>query len=389
MSAKPTSNAGLSEKDFSRWKLLADFRERLELAGKETQSPPGREDPRRLLSHEDYLCLLLFGLFNPVVESMRGLCAASHLRRVQEDVCSHPVSLGSFSEAQAVVDPELLRKVFEQLGAGDACEPWGERRLEPYRKVLMAVDSTLWRALPRMAWAIWRYQHGRESALRMHIKFNILEQKPVQVHVTPARRCERSVLREHLEKGEFYVGDRNYGEDYGLFAEMKQQGCSFVMRLRGDAAVRVLEEFPLSPEDRQAGVISDARVELGTRNRDRSVPLRLVRILGEEEQLLLVTDKDREELSAGLIALIYRYRWQVELFFKWIKCILGCRHWLAQSPRGVALQVYCALIAALLLQRYTRRRPGKRAMEMIRFYLLGYAGVDELCCRLGIEKNQA
>jgi IS4 transposase len=77
----------------------------------------------------------------------------------------------------------------------------------------------------------------------------------------------------------------------------------------------------------------------------------------------------------------------VELFFKWLKCILGCRHWLAESQRGVALQVYCALIAALLLLRYSGRRPGKRAMEMIRFYLLGYATLDELSAALGLEEK--
>jgi len=98
-------------------------------------------------------------------------------------------------------------------------------------------------------------------------------------------------------------------------------------------------------------------------------------------------DKSAQELSAELIALIYRYRWRIELFFKWLKCILGCRHWLAQSPRGVAVQVYCVLIAALLLLRATGRRPGKRAMEMIRFYLLGYATLEELTRELGLEKN--
>ena len=55
----------------------------------------------------------------------------------------------------------------------------------------------------------------------------------------------------------------------------------------------------------------------------------------------------------------------------------------------MALQVYCALIAALLLLRATGRRPGKRAMELIRFYLLGYASLDELTARLGLAKKSA
>ena len=68
-------------------------------------------------------------------------------------------------------------------------------------------------------------------------------------------------------------------------------------------------------------------------------------------------------------------------------CILGCRHWLAESERGVALQVYCALIAALLLLRSSGRRPSKRAMEMIRFYLLGYATLDELSAVLSLAEK--
>jgi len=373
----------IDEGDLSRWKLIAEFQERLEAAGG-AGAQGTFADPRRCLSRSDYLSLLLFGLFNPVVESMRGLCAASNLARVQEDVCSHPVSLGSFSEAQAAVDPELLQKVFEELAA-EQREFCGDARLERYRGRLLAIDGTLWAALPRMSWALWRWQQGRESALKAHVKFNLLEQKPIAVAITPAKRCERAVLREHWRKGEFYVGDRYYGEDYALFPEMKAAGCSFVLRLRQEAVFEVLQEFPLEEADRAAAVTFDGMVCLGRKK--KSAPIRLVRLQTLEGELLLVSDKTRGELGAELLALIYRYRWRIELFFKWLKCILGCRHWLAESQRGVALQIYCALIAALLLLRHTGRRPGKRAMEMIRFYLLGYATLDELVRLLKIEKK--
>jgi hypothetical protein len=333
------------------------------------------------------LSLVLFGLFNPVVDSMRGLCAATQLHRVQEEVCSRPVSLGSFSEAQAVVEPGLLQKVFEELAA-EQQEFHGDRRLERYRDQLLGMDGTLWAALPRMTWAIWRCQHGPESALKAHVKFNLLEQKPVGVTITPAKRCERAVLREQWRAGEFYVGDRYYGEDYGLFAELEEAGCSYVLRLRQEAVFEVIEEFELSAQDRAASITFDGRVRLGCKKKYQVEPLRLVRVQTEDGEILLVTDKPRAELCAELVALIYRYRWRIELFFKWLKCILGCRHWLAQSPRGVALQIYCALIAALLLLRHTGRRPSKRAMEMIRFYLVGTASLEELTRILGIEKNR-
>jgi hypothetical protein len=370
--------------DLSQWKLIADFQERLDRAQAAQPPIPSFGDPRRKLSLGDYLSLMLFGLFNPVVDSMRALCAASKLDRVQKEICTHPVSLGSFSEAQAVADPALLQAVFSELAA-EQHAAGGDARLAPYRDQLLAIDGTLWPALPRMAWAIWRYQHGRESALKLHVKFNLLEQKPVAAVLKNAKRCERAVLREQMRAGEFYVGDRYYGEDYSLFGELQAAGCSFVLRLRQEACFEVVEEFALGAEDRAAGVSFDGLVRLGAR--PRHAPVRLVRVQTDASELLLVTDKPREEIAGELIALIYRYRWRIELFFKWIKCILGCRHWLAESERGVALQVYCALIAALLLMLRTGCRPNKRAMEMIRFYLMGIASLDELTCALGLEKK--
>ncbi|MBE0545573.1 MAG: transposase, partial [Verrucomicrobia bacterium] len=86
--------------------------------------------------------------------------------------------------------------------------------------------------------------------------------------------------------------------------------------------------------------------------------------------------------SAELVGLIYRRRWSIELFFRWIKCILGCRHFFAESPEGVALQLYLALIAAVLFQQYSGRRPGQREMELIQMYLLGWASAAKLVALL-------
>jgi hypothetical protein len=383
--SRPARKTPLQSSDLARWRLVAEFQERLENAQGAAPASGSLADPRRQLSQRDYLSLLLFALFNPVITSMRGLCQASGLARVQQEVCTHAVSLGSFSEMQAVVEPALLQQVFSELAAEQHAQS-GDPRLGAYGKQLMAIDGTLWAALPRMGWALWRYQHGRECALKLHVKFNLLEQKPVGAVLKKARTCERAVLRETMHAGEFYVGDRYYGEDYALFAQLQQAGCSFVLRLRQEACFEVLEEFALSQADRAAGVTFDGLVRLGTR--PEHPPVRLVRVQTEAGELLLVTDKPSAELAAELIALIYRYRWRIELFFKWIKCILGCRHWLAESEQGVALQIYCALIAALLLMRCTGRRPNKRAMEMIQFYLMGVASLEELCAALGLEKNR-
>src|ERR1051325_1450574 len=100
--------------------------------------------------------------------------------------------------------------------------------------------------------------------------------------------------------------------------------------------------------------------------------LRVVWVQKADGEILeLVTNLGPEELSAADLALLYKRRWQEELFFRWLKCILGCRHWLAESPQGAAIELYLALIAALLLQLYTGLRPNRRLMEMIWWYLMG------------------
>src|SRR6267142_1236060 len=131
---------------------------------------------------------------------------------------------------------------------------------------------------------------------------------------------------------------------------------------------------PLSEADRRAGVVWDHRVRLGV-HQDGPV-LRVVRVEAQGDVFHLVTT--REDLSAELIGLIYRQRWQIELFFKWIKTILNCRHWLAQSPAGVRIQIYCVLIASLLLMLWTGQRPNKRMVESLQWYWTGMATAKEL-----------
>jgi hypothetical protein len=106
----------IDEKKLTCCKLLDDFRERLakvRVTAPKVGNRPG--GPERKLLETDYFCLFLLVLLDPVADSMCGLCAASHLTRVQEDICSRSVSLGGFSEAQGIFDPELLEQVFLQL----------------------------------------------------------------------------------------------------------------------------------------------------------------------------------------------------------------------------------------------------------------------------------
>lgn len=371
----------IDETKLRSWKLLDDFRRRLAKVREAMPPPPDKRPggPERLLLEEDYFSLMLFGLLNPVLDTMRGLCAASHLKRVQDDVCGRKVSLGSFSEAQGVFDPEVLKQVFLNL-SGEIQTSWGDARLAHLADKLKLVDGTLLPALPRMHWALWLDEQNR--AAKLHLKFSVLRQAACDALITTGNSCERKALREFVNKGETIVGDRYYGLEYGFLDELRDRKVSFVFRIRNNPVMEIVEELDLTEADRAAGVTWQAMVNLG--DKWKGEPIRVVKVEVDGKQLLLATDL---MIEAELVALIYRYRWQIELFFKWMKSILGCRHLMAESPDGVAIQIYSALIAALMLQLFTGKRPTKRAMEFIQMYLMGYAELDELLVLLGLEKS--
>ena len=377
----------LSERDLSRWKLVEDFQARLAEASERVRMPGSESDPRRKLLSADYFSLLLFGLFNPVVRTMRGLCEATKLGRVQREISNAYVSLGSFSEAQAVFAPEVLEEVLKKLGAEVARRGQTLSGIKPAQWQSLIIDSTLFRALPRMAWALWRQQGVRQSAVRLHVKYDLTANAAVEARISPGTECERRAWRGLMKKGELYVGDRYYGEDYALLMQAKEAGCAFVVRLRQQSSVQVIEELALSEEDHAARVVRAARVLLG--KEAKAGPFLLAEVATDKGSLLLLSSLESQQLPTHGVALLYQRRWMVELFFRWIKCLLGCRHWLAESERGVAMQVYCALIAALLLALYSGKRPGRRAMELIQFYLLGYATLEEVSRQFGLNQKES
>jgi len=361
------------DKDLKQWRLIERFREALSAEISERGGLKGTwADPKRELQLDQYLSLFLFGMFNPVVETMRGLCAASEFGRVQREVCNRKVSLGSFSEAQAVVEPELLKGVLERLGA-DAATPGAPGGLTGRERV---IDSSVWQVLPRMSWAFWRRQGGLDNAVRLHVVFDLAKGRVADAKLTAAKVCERAQWRELARPGTCDIADRYYGYDYKQLDELQASGTDFVVRLRVDTQWVEEHSELLTEADRAAGVTWAGTVRLGKHGDGPRV--RVVQILAEEESILIATTLPAQDAPPETIALCYKHRWQVEMFFRWLKCILGCRHWLAESERGVALQIYLALIAAQLLVLYRGERPNRRQMEAIQFYLMGWASVDEL-----------
>ena len=350
--------------------------------------PIGTERDRaghRQLFYNQYASVLLLYFFNPVVTRLRGLQQTTTLAKVQERLGVHQTSLSTLSEAAYVFDATLLHEVLTTLGA--QLRPHLPLAEQAALAQLTAVDGSLLPALPRMLWAVW--QDDQHRAAKMHVAFAVLCHGPVDVTLTAGNASERAELRRLVQPGGFYVFDRGY-IDYDLFQELHDLPCSFLGRVKANVSYEIQEERPVSATARAAGVERDVVLRrLGTTHHSRLLPqpFRLVQVAtgktdthGTPEVMVLVTN--RLDLDADLVALAYRYRWAVELFFRWVKCVLGCRHLLSQTANGVRMQVYVALIASLLISLWGGRAPTKRTYEMLCFYLSGWASEMELIAHL-------
>jgi hypothetical protein len=389
----------LNVEELQSWKLLGEFRSLLADAPPSAASQPSTKGgPARLLQEDDYLCAFLFAQFNPVISSMRGLCACSKFQKVQDEVCRRSMSLGSFSEAQSVFGFERLEGIFQKLASENIRQSRPGSEVPTHLlKALRLVDSSVFRAVPRMAWAHWRQQHKAQSAVRLHLSFALLDEKTANASITSAKVCERKALELMIKPGEFYVGDRYYGRDYQFLNRLSEAGCSYLIRLREDSVMEVVEELPLVPADVKAGVVSDRIVRLGSRTKRHPGLVRIIRIEKPEldEPLILVTNQlSPTDLGAALLAGIYKQRWEIELFFRWLKCVFGRRkqwHWFAESENGVGIQLYSAMIAALLLSRRLGKLPGKRLYEALQFHQAGWVSEAELAAilpRNALKKTQ-
>jgi len=372
---------------FRLFELLGPLLKQLHDVGTERDRSGNRD-----LHFDHYAALVLFYFFNPVVTSLRALQQASGLKKVQRELGVGRASLGSLSEAANVFNPEFLQPLIGELS--QRLGPLRTGREAEVLKELTAVDGTLFRALPKMAWALWNYDD--KKAARLHLHFEVFKGAPVQAELTHGKYCEKKVMHTMLEAGRLYVMDRGY-EQFRLFQDIVNCGSSFICHVREQTTWKVIEERSLTAADRAANVVYDAIVHLGSHKADGVLtqPYRVVMVdTGKTDEkghkLLLTLVTNRFDLAAELIALAYHYRWQIELFFRWLKCVLGCKHLLSNSQDGVKLQVYLALIASLLVGLWTGHKPTKRTYEMLCFYFLGIADLSEVVAHLkSLDKTTA
>lgn len=367
------------------------IRQMQHLLGRLHSAGTGRDRAgNRRLFCDQYLSLLLLYFFTPALKSLRALQQATNWEKTRLKLGIRRTSLGSLSEATSVFDAELVRPVIAELAA--QAMPLKQGREAEALQGLTAVDGSVFAALPRMMWALWEDETHR--GVKLHLHFDVLKGAPCEATLTPAACSEPEELARTLQPGRLYVLDRGYAS-YELFAGILQAKSSLVARVKDSTAFVPQKERPLDEAARKAGVIRDVVISrLGTSHHKNHVrqPLRLVIVRvpnrsGGMTELWLLTD--RLDLPADLVALAYRYRWTVELFFRWMKSVLGARHLISRKQNGVTLQMYAAMIVSLLIILYTGCKPNVRTFETLQFYLLGWVTDDELDAHLASLKKMS
>ena len=331
----------------------------------------------RKLHYDQYCLLILLYLFNPIVTSLRGIQQASELQKVQRKLGCPRAALGSLSEAASVFDPSRLKEIIAELGG--QVQPFArDARLSDVQQTLTLVDGSLVAALPRIMEASWRKANTGSGLVkwRLHTHFEVSRGVPTRIDVTAnggGEHDERAVLEQTLEPDRLYAMDRGYAK-FTLFNQIVAAGSSYVCRLRDNSVWETVEERYRNDAAGMDELISDEVVRFPNSPMSRQ-PDHLVRVVcvrinphtsrgkyrggssGVDSDGVLRIATNLLDVPADVIALLFSKRWAIEIFFRFFKHILGCRHLLSHSHEGIEIQTYCAIIACLLISLWTGKKP--------------------------------
>ena len=366
----------------------------------------------RALHFDDYVLLILVYLFNPLIDSMRSLQKVAELPEIQKRLGIKRFSLGSFSESCRVFEPAMLQGVVDQLASG-LLPVQRQELLKDLPGKLTLVDATVIQTLCTVAEAMFLpLGDGRHShAWRLHLQFDVDHHVPGAWEITEPRNTgksdEKSVLRRRLAAGHTYVMDRWYAQ-FTLWNDIKAAASSYVCRVRDNSVYEVIENRPLDQPAIDAGVISDQIVHIGLSKKPQQRPDHPTRLIcvrcsphtkrgkswqrgggqtgpASDGTLRIVTDL--LDVPAHIIAFLYQYRWTIEIFFRFLKQILGCRHLLSTRIEGIQIQIYAAVICCLMLNTLTGQKPTKWMVTLMALYLQGLASDDDVLAELNRPDN--
>jgi len=252
----------------------------------------------------------------------------------------HPVARSTLADANERRDWRVFAALAEHLMGKArrlyAHEPTGLAQIESIYALDASIIDLSFALCP---WANWT---GRDAAVKLHTLLDLRGNIPALVRISEAQQYETAIFRElPIEAGSYYLMDRGY-QDFGTFYRMHRQGAFFVTRAKRNVRFKVRDSRLV---DKTTGLRCDQTVYLSNYVPRRAYPegLRRIRYFDSEHHLSLVFWTNQFELPALTIAELYRQRWQVELFFKWIKYNLRLRCFLGLSFNAVRVQLWSAI----------------------------------------------
>lgn len=277
-------------------------------------------------------------------ESLRALSDAVFSEELQKATGLPSISFSQLGRRINAIPTEFFQRIFLDLVAQIHEKTNFQRRRKLTTPLKIIDSSTLPLNVTNHKWAEFR---KTKSGVKLHLRLVFMEKGlsyPDKSVLTNAKVHDRSQLEILIDDKEcLYVFDRGY-LDYERFDRMTDDGYFFVSRLRKNAVVRVVDTFSL-PEG--STVLSDEMVVIGTpQNRAENV-FRLIQLLDTKgNKLHLLTN--RFDMGADEIADIYKSRWAIELFFKWMKQHLNIKKFYGHTEQAVHNQVYIAMIVYCL-----------------------------------------
>lgn len=283
-------------------------------------------------------------------------------------------------------DPDLLLPVIDglmrqlpQLAARDG-------GLAGICKRIIAGDGSSFDLAADVAWAMMRRRGGRKgkkhATCRLNLQLDIDRFVPADLSVSGVDEgSEAGAFTKRILPGVIYLYDRNFVH-FGLINRVLGQDSDIVLRLRSGTKFDFTTENPLCGKDVRAGILSDRQGVLPGSAGLRTGPppkqtLREVILTGDDGKPLRILT-NLLDVPAHVIAELYRKRWQVELFFRWLKVWAGFEHLMSHDQGGVTFQFYVAVIACLLMHLRTGRKANKYALFLFGQVAAGQATLEQI-----------
>ena len=300
--------------------------------------------PREVLSLTAFVRLMVYGY---VVRSASGRLLVSDSQSAEEALELPEIKRSTLFDAFSRFPVKWFATM---LGVVLSSIVWHEVPELASLGKLYCIDGSLFPALGKMMWA--EYKAGKPG-VKLHLCFALNRMVVANFLVGTGNSSERDALRQMLEAGATYIADRGY-VCFKLLADIVAADAHFVMRMKINLDYTVSQALVVALPEAAQTIFSHVTDQLVTLNGAAGQPIyRLVTFQVGAESYLILTS--RRELTTYQIILLYAYRWQVEIVFRFLKRTMNGLHFFSTSPNGVTIQFYLLIITALLQLRLKQR----------------------------------